>query len=414
MAMPKKNDNNLLVGLDVGTAKVVAIVAEKLPNGVLDVVGVGSYPSNGLKKGAIVNVDSTVVAIQAAIAAAELMAGCQVRSVYTGISGRHINSFNSHVVGSIKNTEVTQADIDKILNTAKGNSMLVGQEILHVIPQEYIIDGQAGIKNPIGMFGSTLEVKVHIVTVASSAVQNIINCVRKCNLEIDDIILQSLAASYAVLSEDEKQLGVCLIDIGAGTTDVALYLDGALQHSFVLPVAGNQITNDLAVVLKQATQNAEIIKVQHACTYLPMVDPEYTINLGVGYDKKQVISQQYLADIVVPRYTELFELIDQELKRAGFTQMPAAGIVLVGDSCLMPGVLQLAANILQSAVRLGIPQYTNCVQELEEKSCYTNGLGLLLYASKTQQPKVVAKFAPLAAGVLGILERVKHWFQGNF
>jgi cell division protein FtsA len=412
--MLKKIDNNLLVGLDIGTSKVAVVVAEMLPNGGIDIIGFGSRSCKGLKKGVIVNVDATVASIQQVVEEAELMAGCKINSVYVGISGNHINSFNSNGVTAIQNTEVTQADIDKVLNAARAIAIPADQKILHIIPQEYIIDRQPGIHFPIGMSGVRLEARVHVVTGSVSVAQNIITCLRKCNLEIDDIVLQPLAAGYAALSEDEKQLGVCLVDIGGGTTDVILYIDGTVQHSFVLPVAGDQITNDLAVALRQPAQTAEIIKVQHACAYIPMADAEHTINLNSeDYSKEQVISQKYLAEIVEPRYTELFELISEELHRAGFRNIPPAGIVLTGGSSQMHGVQELAENVFQAPVRLGMPQHITDMHDLIKDLCFASVVGLPLYGSNFQKHKVDKTFAAVES-IKGVFDRVKHWFQGNF
>ncbi|MCC9000997.1 MAG: cell division protein FtsA, partial [Candidatus Contendobacter sp.] len=331
--MPKKEDKNLIVGLDIGTSKVVVIIGEVGPDGTVDVVGVGSHPSRGLKKGVVVNIESTVQSIQRAVDEAERMAGCKIYSVYTGISGSHIRGLNSHGVTAIKSREVTQEDVDRVIEAARVVAIPADQKILHILPREFIIDGQEGIQEPIGMAGVRLEVRVHIVTCAVSAEQNIVKCVQRCELEVDDVILQQLASSRAVLTPDEKELGVCLLDIGGGTTDLAVFTNGAISHTEVIPVAGNQVTNDIAVAFHTPTASAEDIKIKYACCLKQLTRADERIDVAeVGDRAARSLSRLELAGVVEPRYDELFEIALGKLQRSGFENLVAAGVVLTGGS----------------------------------------------------------------------------------
>lgn len=408
-----KADNNLVVGLDIGTSKVVAIVAEVLTDGRIEILGVGTSPSRGIKKGIVVNIDATVESVKRAIEEAELRSGCQIYSVFTGIAGSHIHSFNSHGFVAVKSGEVTKEDVTRVIEAAKAVAIPHDQKILHVLPQEYTVDLQEGIIDPIGMSGMRLEGKVHIVTGAVGAAQNIVNCIRRCGLEVDDLILQQLASSYAVLSEDEKQLGVCMIDIGGGTTDIAVYIDGAIRHTAVIPVAGDQVTNDLAVAFRTPHQSVEQIKIKHGCAYRKVADREQFINLpAVGQNQDQNISQYDLAEIIEPRYEELFALVLDELQQAGWDGLLGAGVVLTGGSAKMPGVLELAEYIFQSHVRIGVPRDVRCTPEIVNNPIYSTGIGLLLYGQQMQaegQSKV-----KITRSVHEVFGRLKSWFQGNF
>ncbi len=307
--MAKRSDRNLLVGLDIGTSKVVAIVGEIKTDGALEIIGIGSHPSRGLKKGVVVNIESTVQSIQRAVEEAELMAGCEIHSVYAGIAGSHVRSLNSHGIVAIKDKEVVQGDVERVIDAAKAVAIPADQKILHVLPQEYIIDSQEGIRDPIGMSGVRLEAKVHIVTGADSAAQNIVKCVQRCGLAVDDIVLEQLASSYAVLTEDEKDLGVCVVDIGGGTTDIAVFGGGAIRHTAVIPIAGDQVTNDIAVSMRTPTQYAEDIKIKYACALSQLANPDETIEVpSVGDRPPRRLARQTLAEIVEPRYEELFAL----------------------------------------------------------------------------------------------------------
>jgi cell division protein FtsA len=407
--MTKKMDKNLIVGLDIGTSKVVAIVGE-ISGDEIEIIGLGSSRSRGLKKGVVVNIESTVHSIQRAIEEAELMAGCEIHSVFAGIAGSHIRSLNSHGIVAIRDHEVAMGDVDRVIDAARAVAIPADQKILHILPQEFVIDHQEGVKEPIGMSGVRLEAKVHMVTGAVSAAQNIIKCVRRCGLEVDDVILEQLASSYAVLTEDEKELGICLVDIGGGTTDIAVFTDGAIHHTAVIPIAGDQVTNDIAVALRTPTQNAEDIKVQYACALTQLANPEETIDVpSVGERPSRRLARQTLAEVVEPRYEELFTLVQAELRRSGFEDLIAAGIVLTGGSSKMEGVVELAEEIFHMPVRIGMPQHVSGLVDVVKNPIYSTGVGLLLFGRKQMQEG----FSPLKASG-GILERMKSWFQGNF
>ena len=413
--MLKKQEKNLIVGLDIGTSKVVAIVGEVSPEGGIEVIGIGSHPSRGLKKGVVVNIESTVHSIQRAVEEAELMAGCEIRSVYAGISGGHIECINSHGSAAIREKEVNHADVERVIDAARAVAIPADRKILHILPQEFIIDGEDGIREPVGMSGVRLEARVHMVTGAVSAAQNIVKCVRRCGLEVDDVILQQLASSYAVLTEDEKDLGVCLCDIGGGTTDIAVFVNGAIHYSAVIPVAGDQVTNDIAVTLRTPTHHAEDLKIKYACALTQLANPEETIEVpSVGERPPRRLERQRLAEVVEPRYEELFDLVHAELKRSGFDNLLVAGIVLTGGAAKMDGAIELAEEVFNMPVRLGVPQHVTGLVEVVRNPIYATGVGLLLEANKNlrsgQQSRGVSRLE-VAGGVLG---RMKTWFQGNF
>jgi cell division protein FtsA len=412
--MPKRSDRNLLVGLDIGTSKVVAIVGEIKSDGALEIIGIGSHPSRGLKKGVVVNIESTVQSIQRAVEEAELMAGCEIHSVYAGIAGSHVRSLNSHGIVAIKDKEVVQGDVERVIDAAKAVAIPADQKILHVLPQEYIIDSQEGIRDPIGMSGVRLEAKVHIVTGADSAAQNIVKCVQRCGLTVDDVVLEQLASSYAVLTEDEKDLGVCVVDIGGGTTDIAVFGGGAIRHTAVIPIAGDQITNDIAVSMRTPTQYAEDIKIKYACALSQLANPDETIEVpSVGDRPPRRLARQTLAEIVEPRYEELFGLIRDEIRRAGLEEQVATGIVLTGGSAKMEGAIELAEEVFHMPVRLGVPQYVSGLTEVVSNPIHATGVGLLLYAKSNLDLERTG--APLlAGGMKNVFERMKAWFQGNF
>jgi cell division protein FtsA len=412
--MPKRSDRNLLVGLDIGTSKVVAIVGEIKSDGALEIIGIGSHPSRGLKKGVVVNIESTVQSIQRAVEEAELMAGCEIHSVYAGIAGSHVRSLNSHGIVAIKDKEVVQGDVERVIDAAKAVAIPADQKILHVLPQEFIIDSQEGIRDPIGMSGVRLEAKVHIVTGADSAAQNIVKCVQRCGLSVDDVVLEQLASSYAVLTEDEKDLGVCVVDIGGGTTDIAVFGGGAIRHTAVIPIAGDQITNDIAVSMRTPTQYAEDIKIKYACALSQLANPDETIEVpSVGDRPPRRLARQTLAEIVEPRYEELFGLIRDEIRRAGLEEQVATGIVLTGGSAKMEGAIELAEEVFHMPVRLGVPQYVTGLTEVVSNPIHATGVGLLLYAKSNLDLERTG--APLlAGGMKNVFERMKAWFQGNF
>jgi cell division protein FtsA len=411
--MARKAEKNLIVGLDIGTSKVVAIVGEIGADGTMEIIGIGSHPSRGLRKGVVVNIESTVESIQRAVEEAELMAGCQVHAVFTGIAGSHVRSLNSHGIVAIRDKEVTAGDVDRVIDAARAVAIPADQKILHILPQEFIIDNQEGIREPVGMSGVRLEAKVHMVTGAVSAAQNIIKCVRRCGLEVDDIILEQLASSESVLMEDEKDLGVALVDIGGGTTDIAVFTEGAIRHTAVIPIAGDQVTNDIAVALRTPTQNAEEIKIKYACALAQLASPEESIEVpSVGERPPRRLARQSLAEVVEPRYVELMELVQAELRRSGFEDLCAAGMVLTGGSSKMEGLVELAEEILHMPVRLGAPQRITGLGEVVRNPIYSTGVGLLLFGHRnaaTRASDVVSD-----GGFKAVWDRMKSWFQGNF
>ncbi len=411
--MAKKSDRNLIVGLDIGTSKVACIVGEINPDGDIEVVGLGTHPSKGLKKGVVVNLETTVQSIQRAVDEAELMAGCRINSVYAGIAGSHIMSMNSHGIVAIKDKEVTQGDLDRVIDSTRAVAIPADQKILHILPQEYVIDRQEGIKEPVGMSGIRLEARVHIVTGAVSAAQNIVKCIRRCGLEVQDIILEQLASSAAVLTDDEKDLGVCLVDIGGGTTDIAVFTDGAIRHTAVIPIAGDQVTNDIAVALRTPTQFAEDIKIKHACALTQLASLEDLIEVpSIGERPIRQISRLNLAEIVEPRYEELLLLVQAELRRSGFEDLIAAGIVLSGGSARVEGLTELAEEIFHAPVRIGMPQSIMGLNEVVRNPAYATGAGLLLFGQ--QQYQQGEHHGIKGPGFLGMWAKMKNWFTGNF
>lgn len=411
--MSRKTEKNLIVGLDIGTSKIVAIVGEITDENTIEIIGIGSHVSRGLKKGVVVNIESTVQSIQRAVEEAELMAGCQINSVYTGIAGSHIRSMNSHGIVAIKDKEVTPSDVDRVIDAARAVAIPADQRVLHVLPQEFIIDNQEGIKEPVGMSGVRLEAKVHLISGAMSAAQNILKCVRRCGLEIDDIILEQLASSHSVLTEDEMELGVCLVDIGGGTTDIAVFTEGAIRHTAVIPIAGDQVTNDIAVALRTPTQYAEEIKIKYACALTQLAGAEETIEVpSVGDRAPRRLTRQTLAEVVEPRYEELITLIQAELRRSGFEDLVAAGIVLTGGTSKMEGVVELAEEIFHMPVRLGLPHSVSGLVDVVRNPIHATGVGLLLFGH--EQRKTGSLDALSSGDVNAIWQRMKSWFQGNF
>ena len=411
--MAKKLEKNMIVGLDIGTSKVVAIVGEIAPDGGIEIIGLGSHPSKGLKKGVVVNIESTVHSIQRAVEEAELMAGCQIHSVFAGIAGSHIRSLNSHGIVAIRDKEVTPGDVERVIDAARAVAIPADQKILHILPQEFVIDDQDGIREPVGMCGVRLEAKVHMVTGAVSAAQNIVKCVRRCGLEVDDIILEQLASSYSVLTEDEKDLGVCLVDIGGGTTDIAIFTEGSIRHTAVIPIAGDQVTNDIAMALRTPTQHAEEIKIKYACALTQLAGADETIKVpSVGDRPPRRLARQTLAEVVEPRYEELLTLVQAELRRSGFEDLIAAGIVLTGGSSKIEGLVDLAEEIFHMPVRLGVPQSVMGLVDVVRNPIYATGVGLLLFGSQNRVQRAFE--ADFGRGVRGVWERMKSWFQGNF
>jgi cell division protein FtsA len=399
-----------VVGLDIGTNKVAAIVAEITPTGELEIIGLGSYPSRGLKKGVVVNIESTVQSIQRAIEEAELMAGCQIDAVYAGIAGSHIRSINSHGIVAVRDREVYAQDVERVIDAAQAMAIPADQKILHILPQEYVIDNQEGVKEPLGMSGVRLEAKVHLVTCAVNAAQNIEKCIVRCGLTVNDVILEQLASSYSVLTDDERDLGVCLVDIGGGTTDIAVFTDGAIRHTAVIPIAGDQVTNDIAMALRTPTQNAEEIKIKYACALTQLARPDETIKVpGVGDKPAKELSRQALAEVVEPRYDELFTLIQAELRRSGFEDLIAAGIVLTGGASKMEGVIELAEEIFHMPVSLGAPRNVSGLKDIVRNPIYATGVGLLQYGKEREE-----EMPGRGKRGKGAFSRFRKWLSDNF
>lgn len=400
----------MIVGLDIGTSKVVAIVGEMGGDGTVEVVGMGSHPSKGMKKGVVINIESTVQSIQRAVDEAELMAGCQIHSVYVGIAGSHISSLNSHGIVAIKEQEVAGQDLERVLDAARAVAVPADQKVLHVLPQEYVIDNQEGIKEPRGMSGVRLEAKVHLVTCAVNAAQNIEKCIRRCGLDVEDMILEQLASSYAVLTDDERELGVCLVDIGGGTTDIAIFTEGSIRHTGVIPIAGDQVTNDIAMALRTPSQHAEEIKIRYACALRQLAGPDQTIKVAsVGDRPPRDLSRQSLAEVVEPRYDELFTLIQAELRRSGFEDLIPSGIVLTGGTAKMEGAAELAEEIFHMPVRVGYPQTVEGLADVVRNPVYSTAVGLLLYGihHAAQEPR-------RRANTGGAWSRVLQWLRESF
>jgi cell division protein FtsA len=410
--MAKKPNKDLMVGIDIGTSKVVAIVGEINSDGKINVVGLGSYPSQGLKRGVVVNIDSAVQSIQNAVEEAELMAGCQIYSAFTGIAGSHIRSVNSHGIVAIRDREVTQSDVDRVIDAAKAVAIPADQKILHILPQEFIIDNQDSIREPVGMAGVRLEAKVHIVTGAVSAAQNIVKCLKKCGLTASDIVLEQFASSHSILGEDEKELGVCMIDIGGGTTDVAIFTEGSIRHTAVIPLAGDQVTNDIAIALRTPARNAEEIKLKYGCALQDLADNNQMIDIPtVGDRPGRHLSKRSLAEVVEARYEELFTLVASEIRRSGLEDSLAAGIVLTGGASKVEGASELAERIFRMPVRIGVPQHVTGLPEVLNNPIYATGVGLLLYGLQQRDTQPENSAQP---NLKNLWTRMKSWFQGGF
>lgn len=408
-----REESKRIVGLDIGTSKVVAIVAELQPEGTLKIVGMGQQVSRGLKKGVVINIDSTVNAVQRAIEEAELMADCKITHVFTGIAGSHVRSLNSHGMVKIKDAEVSQMDVDRVIETARAIALPSDQQILHILTQEFIIDGQEDVREPLGMSGMKLEVKVHIVTGAVAAAQNIVKSIKRCGLEVSDLILQPLASSIAVLTEDEKELGVCLVDIGGGTTDIAVFKQGAIRHTAVVPIAGDQITNDVAVAFRTPTQSAEEIKIKCGCALRQLAEAREMVEVpGVDGREPRQLSLQTLAEVIEPRVVELYEFVLNELRRSGMEEMIASGIVITGGSAMMKGMVELGEEIFHMPVRLGLPRNVSGLSGVVGNPRFATGVGLVLMGKQQMERELWGQMEGHSLGQ--ILERMKAWFQGNF
>ncbi len=408
-----RDSKKLIVGLDVGTSKIAAIVAEIKPEGGLEIIGMGSHPSRGLKKGVVVNIETTVNAIQRALEEAELMADCKIRDVYTGIAGSHIRSFNSQGMVAVKDKEVALADIERVVDTARAVQIPNDQQILHVLNQEFIIDGQEDVREPLGMSGVRLEVKVHIVTGAVSAAQNIVKCVRRCGLEVRDLVLQPLASAMAVISDDEKDLGVALVDIGGGTSDLVVFTHGAIRHTAVIPIAGDQITNDIAMALRTPTKDAEDIKERCGCALSQLADPQDMVEVpGLGERDPRQLSRKTLAEVIEPRVEELYSLVQTELRRSGYEELLSSGVVITGGSSVMQGMVELGEEIFHMPVRVGYPAYHGALAEAVRHPRHSTGLGLLLAGMQQLRNRELARMT--AGSFRQVLDRMKTWFTGNF
>ncbi len=409
--MAKKPEKSLVVGLDIGTSKIVAIVGEIQDDGTVEVIGLGSYPSRGLRRGVVVDMASTEHAIQRAVEEAELMAGCEIHSVFGGISGNHIRSQNSDGTVAIKDKEVSENDVDRVLEAARAIPLSADQKILHVLPQEYVLDNQDGIRQPIGMAGVRLEAHVHVVTAALAATQNVGKCVSRCGLTVDELIITPLASSYSALSDDEKELGVCMIDIGAGTTDMAVFIDGAIRHTACIPIAGDQVTNDIAVGLRTPTQHAEDIKIQYACALEQLAGHDETIQVpSVGERSSKRLARQTLAQWVEPRYRELYSLVMAELRRSGYENMVRSGLAMTGGGAMMEGAVELAEEVFHMPVRLATPQYVTGLSDVVSNPVHATGVGLLIYGSQADGTRNLSGQAQGDSW----LSRVQSWFRGEF
>lgn len=410
--MAKKPNKDLMVAIDIGTSKVVTMVGEVSPNKELNIIGLGSHPSQGLKRGVVVNIESTVHSIQSAVEEAEKTSGCQINSAYAGIAGSHIRSINSHGIVAIRDYEVTQGDVDRVIDAARAVAIPADQKILHILPQEFIIDHQDSIREPIGMSGVRLEAKVHIVTGAVSAAQNIVKCLKRCGLATNDIVLEQFASSQSILTDDEKELGVCVIDIGGGTTDIAIFTDGSIRHTAVIPIAGDQVTNDISIALRTPARSAEDIKLKYGCALQELADANFMIEVPTLGDRPgRNISRRALAEVLEARYEELFDLVLAEIKRSGLEDRIAAGIVLTGGASKAEGAMQLAERVFKIPVRLGVPQFVTGLSNVIDNPMYATGVGLLLYGLKK---RVYQQETTAQPGLKSLFSRMRSWFQGNF
>lgn len=408
--MTKRDD--LIVGLDIGTTKVCAIVGEVTDDGI-DIIGIGSHPSKGLRKGVVINIESTVESIKNAISEAELMAGCDITSVYAGIAGGHIKGFNSHGIVAVKDKEVKDQDITRVIDAAKAVAIPLDREVIHVLPQEYIVDDQDGIREPIGMSGVRLEAKVHIVTAAVTSAQNIVKCCNRCGLNVNDIVLQPLASGEAVLTQDEKELGVALVDIGGGTTDLIVLSEGAIIHTSVLTLGGNHLTNDIAVGLRTPAGEAERIKQKYGCALSSMVRKDETIEVpSVGGRKPRILSRQILSEIIEPRVEEIFSLVKQEIVKAGLEDRIASGIVITGGSTILEGMPELAEQIFNVPVRRGAPRGIGGLIDVVKSPMYATGVGLVVEGSKESAEN---RFKVRENNIYSkVKDRMRDWFGEIF
>ena len=390
--MPGEEQNARIVGLDIGTSKVAAVIGEVQPDGHVEVIGIGSHSSRGLKEGVVVDIESTVQSIQRAVEQAELICDCNIDAVYAGIAGSHIRSLNSHGIVAIRDREVSAHDLDRVHDAARALAIPADQKVLHVLPQEYVVDNQSGVKQPIGMSGVRLEARVHVITCALNAAENIEKCIVRCGLNPRDLILEQLASARATLTDDERELGVCLIDIGGGTTDVAVFCNGAIRHTAVVPIAGDRITRDIAVVLRTPSKDAEEIKIRYACAVPALVAGTEDIKVpAVGKRAARDLSRQTLAEVVRARYEEIFQFVQAELRRSGFEPQVASGIVLTGGSAKMEGVGDLAEEVFNMPVRIGVPSAAEGLRDLLENPVYSTGVGLMMYGFDDKEGRTTTR-----------------------
>jgi len=400
---------DIIVGLDIGTTKICAVVSEFNSKGA-DIIGVGTHPSVGLRKGVVVNIDNTVDSIRRAMEEAELMAGCERGSVLIGIAGGHIKGFNSHGVIAVKGQEVSQEDVDRVIDAARAVAIPLDREVIHILPQEYMVDEQRGILDPVGMTGVRLEAKVHIVTGAVTAAQNLIKCANRAGLDVVDIVFQPLASAEAVLTQEEKDLGVALVDFGGGTTDLALFTDGAIKHTAVLGLGGNNLTNDIAVGLRTPVKEAEQIKTRHGSCLSSLVDKDQMIEVpSVGGRKPRLLSRHILSEILEPRVEEIFTLIDQEMERTGLKELLAGGVVITGGSALLPGIAEIADQVFQLPTRIGFPQRISGLVDVVNGPMFATAVGLVLFGMESQPRK---KFRIRDGNIFNrVTLRMKSWFK---
>ena len=405
--------SNVIVGLDIGTTKIAVIVAERVPGGKLDIIGIGSHPSSGLRKGVVINIEATVNSIRRAVEEAELMAGCEISNAYCGIAGSHIKGFNSHGIVAVKNKEVTAKDVERVIDAARAVAIPTDREILHILPQEYIVDEQDGIREPIGMSGVRLEAKVHIVTGAVSSAQNIVKCANRVGLAVNDIVLEPIASSEAVLSPEEKELGVAMIDMGGGTTDITIFHDGAVKHTAVLPLGGNHLTADIAAGLRTPSSSAEAIKKRYGCALASLVQKDETIEVpSTGGRDPRILSRQVLAEIIQPRVEEVFNLTQRELHRSGFDEFLTGGLVLCGGSVLLEGMTELAEQTFNLPVRLGYPNNIGGLIDVVNSPMYATGVGLVMYGARDENYE---RFGTASGGLVErVKSRMMNWFAQYF
>ncbi|MFT6330893.1 MAG: cell division protein FtsA [Bermanella sp.] len=409
--MSKATERDLIVGLDIGTSVIKAIVGELLDDDSISIIGVGTHKSRGMDKGGVNDLNLVVQSVRQAVNEMELMADCSVSSVFMSISGRHVQCQNESGMVPINNQEVTQDDVDNVIHAARSVPMAAERKLLHVLPQEFVIDVQEGIKNPIGMSGVRMEAAAHIITCAEDMAKNLVKCVESCGLSVDQTIFSALASSYAVLTDDERELGVCVVDIGGGTMDIVIYTDGAIRHTAVIPLAGNQITSDIAKIFRTPMSNAEDIKTKYACALKDMVSMEESIEVpSVGGRPARVMSRHTLAEVIEPRYQELFELAYEQIKASGLEEQIAAGLVITGGTAKMEGAVEFAEEIFQMPVRVGKPHSVKGLAEYVDDACFATAVGLLQYGKQNLNNKRTSS----KKGEESVLKRIQSWFKGEF